>query len=236
MGCVFCASGADGFGRNLSAGEIAGQVIAVNRDLGGTARDRKINNIVLMGSGEPLDNYDNVVQFLRIIMAKEGLNMGQRCISLSTCGLAERIKRLADDGFSVNLTVSLHAVTDEARSAIMPVNKSNPIAAVMSAARYYFERTGRRIMFEYTLIKGRNSGAADARRLALLLRGISAHVNLILLNPGTDGGLQPLSRDEAETFKGRLEALGVNCTVRRALGSDIEGACGQLKRRYTART
>ncbi|GHV00616.1 putative dual-specificity RNA methyltransferase RlmN [Clostridia bacterium] len=232
MGCVFCASGADGLFRSLSAGEILGQIAAVNRELGGTARDRKIQNVVLMGSGEPLDNYEAVTKFLRLVMDNRGLNLGQRCISLSTCGIAPKIRRLADDGFTINLTVSLHSGFNEERNAMMPINKSYPVEDVMSAARYYFDKTGRRVMLEYTLIKGKNMRPADVLKLKNLSRGFPCHINLILLNPIEGSDMKAPTRDEAEKFKGSLEALGVLCTVRRALGSDIGGACGQLRSHY----
>jgi 23S rRNA (adenine2503-C2)-methyltransferase len=232
MGCVFCASGADGLARNLSAGEILGQIAAANRELGGSARDRKIQNVVLMGSGEPLDNYEAVTKFLPLVMDNRGLNLGQRCISLSTCGLAPQIRRLADDGFTINLTVSLHSGFNAERAAFMPVNRAYPVEEAMAAARYYFDKTGRRVMLEYTLIKNKNMRRADALKVKELSRGFPCHVNLILLNPIEGSTMKPPTRDEAERFKNALEDLGVLCTVRRALGSDIGGACGQLRARF----
>ncbi len=231
MGCAFCASGKDGLLRNLSAGEILSQLLYVNRGLKGTLKDRAVQNVVLMGSGEPLDNYDNVVKFIGLATAKEGINIGQRNISLSTCGVADKMKRLADEGHQIMLTVSLHATTDKERNMIMPVNRAYPIAQVLDASRYFFEKTGRRITFEYTLIKEFNMFEDDAFRLAAMLRGMPSHLNLIMLNDTGNKGIKACTREEAEKFKQLLEEKGVTCTVRRSLGSDIEGACGQLRRK-----
>lgn len=232
MGCRFCASGKGGLLRNLSAGEILSQILYVNAEYGGALKERAVQNVVLMGSGEPLDNYDNVVKFIRLASAKEGINIGQRGIALSTCGLGDKMRRLADEGFSVMLTVSLHATTDKDREALMPVNRAFPLAEVLSASRYYFEKTGRRITFEYTLIKNFNMSEQDAFRLAAMLRGIPTHLNLIMLNETGDKALKPCTRAEAEEFKTMLEERGVTCTVRRSLGSEIEGACGQLRSKF----
>ncbi|MDR0426575.1 MAG: 23S rRNA (adenine(2503)-C(2))-methyltransferase RlmN [Clostridiales bacterium] len=234
MGCRFCASGLNGLIRNLSPGEILGQVVAVNRAAGGTAERRAITNLVLMGSGEPLDNYDSVTAFLRLVTAEDGLRFSQRNISLSTSGLAPGIRRLADDGFSVTLSISLHATADEQRSAVMPINARYPIAEVLGAARYYFEKTGRRVHIEYAMIEGLNVNYFDAKRLATLLKGFPVHVNLLYLNSVPERQLKSTSKPAGERFLERLKALGVNATVRKSRGSDVGGACGQLRARHEA--
>lgn len=230
MGCAFCASGIDGLIRNLTAGEILGEVLEVNRDEGGTPEKRAVTNVVLMGSGEPLDNYDNVTSLLRLLNDKEGLNISERNVSLSTCGITDNIKRLADDGFSVTLTISLHAADDETRKRIMPTANKYKIADIVSAAKYYFEKTGRRYIFEYSLIKGVNDGKDNMLALAKLLKGLPCHVNLIRLNYVKEKGLK--GSDNAEEMKKILENEGISATVRRTMGSDIDGACGQLRRRF----
>ncbi|MDR2202667.1 MAG: 23S rRNA (adenine(2503)-C(2))-methyltransferase RlmN [Clostridiales bacterium] len=232
MGCAFCASGKNGLSRNLSAGEILGQVIAVNALLGGSARSRKIQNIVLMGSGEPLDNYDNTVKFLRLVTDARGLNFSSRAISLSTSGLVPEIRRLADEGAGVTLSVSLHATTDESRQKIMPIAKKYPISELLAAAKYYFEKTGRRVIFEYSLMKEYNMNFFDAKRLAEFCKNLSAHVNLIMLNRIDGGGIGGCTKPEAERFLEKLTRLGVSATLRRSFGSDIGGACGQLRGNY----
>lgn len=229
MGCAFCASGIGGLVRNLSCGEICGQVIAVNA-LGGGGRH--VTNLVLMGSGEPLDNYDNVTKFIRLITAEQGINISQRNISLSTCGLADKIVKLADDGFSVNLSISLHATRDEKRREVMPVANKYSIAEVIGAARYYFNKNGRRVIIEYSLIRDENDRESDATRLYAILKGLNCHVNLILLNVVKENSLKPASRVSAEKFSAKLTELGISNTIRRSMGSDIEGACGQLRSKY----
>lgn len=232
MGCKFCASTLGGLVRNMEAGEILGEVLAVNA-LGTSAeKGRYVTNVVLMGSGEPLDNYDNVTKFLRLLTSPEGLNVSERNVSLSTCGLVPKIKQLADDGFTLNLTVSLHNADDEKRREIMPVANSYSVAEVCDAARYYFEKTGRRVLFEYTLIDGQNDSYASALKLASAVRGMSSHVNLIRLNSVKETGLHGTSDEAIKKFLGYLEKLGVSATLRRSLGADINGACGQLRRKY----
>ncbi len=233
MGCTFCASTIGGLVRNLSAGEILSQVTAANRDAGG---ERGVTNIVLMGSGEPLDNYGNVVAFLRLVSGKDGLNVSCRNISLSTSGLVDKMLMLAEENLPVNLTVSLHAPTQEARERIMPVAKANKLADVIAAARNYFGKTGRRVYFEYTLIDGINDSFADAENLSKLLWGMSAHVNLIRLNPVKESNHKPTPSKNAYAFAEKLEKLGVSATVRRQTGADIDGACGQLRRKYLAKS
>ena len=244
MNCVFCASAKGGFIRDLSAGEMLAQIITVNRDIGGNKTDRKITNVVLMGSGEPLDNYENTVKFIRLANAKEGLNISQRNISLSTCGIVPNIYKLADEGLSVNLTVSLHFTDDSLREKYMPVSKSYKIADVLKAAMYYFNKTKRRFIIEYTLIGGVNDGSADSDALAVLLKGMPCHVNLIRLNDIShteDGrragvaapyGLTGSADKTAYRFLGELEKKGISASVRRRLGEDICGACGQLLAKF----
>ncbi len=229
MGCKFCASTLKGLIRNLTAGEMLGQVLLVNRDQGGDAKSRKITNLVLMGSGEPLDNYDEVTKFLRLVSSEDGINISQRNISLSTCGLVPRIYNLADDGFAVTLTISLHASNDEIRKMSMPVANSFSISEIISACKYYFQKTGRRVVFEYTLIKGVNNSIACASELGKLLRGFPCHVNIIPLNEVKERTLKSTSREECYAFKDALEKEKVSATVRRTLGEDIGGACGQLR-------
>lgn len=230
MGCKFCASTLDGLVRNLSAGEILGQVLSVNAL--GNGKERHVTNIVLMGSGEPLDNYDNVLKFLDLVTAKEGINVSERNISLSTCGIVPKMKDLADCNRSVNLTLSLHNAFNEQRQEIMPITKAYPVEEAVSACRYYFEKTGRRIIAEYTLIDGQNDTYSHALKLASLLRGMSAHVNVISLNPVKETGLKGTSESNLKKFLSYLEKLGISATRRRTMGQDIEGACGQLRRRY----
>lgn len=234
MNCAFCASGIDGLVRNLTSGEILGQVVAVNADEGGTLDDRKVTNIVLMGSGEPFDNFDNVVSFLKNVNEPSGICISERNISLSTCGLVNKIREFADLGFSVNLTISLHAPTDELRSSVMPVNKAFGVKEVVSAAKYYFEKTGRRVIFEYAMIGGVNDSAACAEKLASLVSGFPAHINLIRLNYVEEKKLKPSSKSAESEFLKILTERGSSVTVRRTIGADIEGACGQLRRRFVA--
>lgn len=232
MGCTFCASSLDGLVRNLTDAEMLGQVIAVNREVGGTAKNRKVTNLVLMGSGEPFDNYDNVLAFLDEVSKEGGINISERNISLSTSGLCDKLRKFADSGHKVTLSVSLHAPFDELRSALMPVNKAFPVAELISSAKYYFEKTGRRVIFEYTLIKGENDSDACATELARLTKGFPSHVNLIRLNEVKERNHIAPDVDATEAFLHKLEKLGVSATIRKSLGNDIEGACGQLRRRY----
>jgi len=235
MGCKFCASTLNGLQRNLSAGEILSQVLFFNKYLGGTLKERKVTNVVLMGCGEPLDNYDNVAKFLRLISAEEGLNISQRNVSLSTCGIVPKIYQLADDGFSVTLTISLHAPNDELRKTIMPIANAYSIKEILSACDYYFDKTGRRIAFEYSLISGKNDDDKSIEQLASILKGRSCHVNLIPLNSVKEKQLLGATRKRAYQLAGKLEKLGISATVRRTMGEDIEGACGQLRNRVGAK-
>lgn len=231
MGCVFCASGIDGKVRDLTAGEMVSEVLAVNKYLGGGLKeDRKITNIVLMGSGEPLDNYDNVVKFIKLISSNEGINISQRNISLSTCGIAPKIKKLADEDLGITLTISLHATTDENRQKIMKIANAYSLADLIESIQYYYRKTKRRIVYEYILSKG-NVSENDARRLASLTKGLSSHVNMIPINKTPTSPLLPANKEKITEFFEALKKYGISATTRRTLGSDIDGACGQLRRR-----
>lgn len=224
MGCRFCASTQGGLVRRLSAGEICAEVYAAQADIG-----ERISNIVLMGIGEPLDNYESVLDFLHIISSPSGLNIGMRNISLSTCGLVPKIERLAGEGLGLTLSVSLHAPNDRLRSSMMPVNDVYPVKQLMAACRAYQKTTGRRISFEYAMVNGVNDSPACAQELAGLLRGMGAHVNLIPINPVDGSSYSATDAANVNRFKERLLALGQNATVRRRLGTDISAACGQLR-------
>ena len=224
MGCAFCASTLGGKVRDLSAGEILDQVLFTQLDSGAP-----VSNIVLMGIGEPLDNFDAVLRFLDLVNRPEGLNIGMRHISLSTCGLTEKIDKLAEHRLQLTLSVSLHAPDDETRSRIMPVNRSVGVEALFDCCRRYFEATGRRISYEYAMIDGVNDADWQADLLARRLRGAPGHVNLIPLNDVAESPLKP-SRRTAD-FQKRLESRGVTVTVRRRLGGDIDASCGQLRRK-----
>ena len=233
MGCKFCASTLHGLVRNLTAGEILGQVIVANNFLGGKlGENRKITNIVLMGSGEPLDNYDNVTKFFRLVTNQNGLNVSERNISLSTCGLIDGIKRLADDGFKVTLTISLHASTDEKRRELMPIANKYTIKEILSACKYYFQKTNRRVVFEYVLVLGKNDTEEDAKRLSQILKGFPTHVNVIPLNNVEERNLIGTTREKAKEFVNLLIKNKQSATLRRTLGEDIDGACGQLRQKY----
>ena len=229
MNCAFCASGKDGLLRDLTAGEMLAEVICANGYLKSQGSDARVGNVVLMGSGEPLDNYDNVTKFIRLLSAGQGI--GQRGISLSTCGLTDNIKRLADDGFSVTLCISLHSPFDDKRVTVMPTGKKYKVADIMAAAKYYFAASGRRVIVEYAMMRGFNIADADAAALRRLTKDFPCHINLIPLNE-TGSSLTGVNRREAEEFLKKLTALGASATIRRSLGEDIEGACGQLKRKY----
>lgn len=228
MNCSFCASGLN-FVRNLTAGEILGQIVAVNTYLKGGVNNREITNLVLMGSGEPLDNFDNVVKFLRLATSPEGFNFSVRNITLSTCGIPSKIEKLADIGLSINLAISLHAPNDEIRRSIMPVAKSFYIESVIEAANYYHTITNRMIYIEYTLIDGVNSSIQNAQELANLLRNLDCRVNLISLNEVKERGLKGITENRTNAFLRELLKNGVSATVRRSLGDDVDGACGQLR-------
>lgn len=232
MGCRFCASTIGGKERDLLPSELLGQITAATRDSG-----ERVSNVVMMGIGEPLDNYDNVVKFLALVGAEGGLNIGYRHISLSTCGVVTGILRLAEEELPITLSISLHAATDERRSEIMPINKKWNIDALLSACVSYYKKTGRRISFEYTLISGKNDTPDDARLLATVLKrafhgtGAPIHVNLIRVNEVKETGFVAGSVGSANAFADILNSLGVVATVRRRLGSDVNAACGQLRRK-----
>ena len=227
MGCKFCASTLAGLVRSLEPSEMLDEIYTVTRDSG-----QRVSNVVLMGIGEPFDNYDNVMKFLHILSSPEGYNLSLRHLSLSTCGLVDRIYQLAEEKVGLTLSISLHAPNDEIRSQTMPINKRYPIDELLEACRYYFNKTGRRISFEYALIEGVNDEVRHANELADRLRGMSAHVNLIPVNPVKERGFKRGSRQRIEAFQKALEARGVNATIRRELGADINAACGQLRREY----
>jgi 23S rRNA (adenine2503-C2)-methyltransferase len=234
MGCKFCASTIGGLVRNLSAGEMLAQVIEVNDDLEKVG-ERRVGNIVLMGIGEPLDNYDNTVKFIKMIHYPMGLNMSYRRITLSTCGLVPRMMDLAEEGLPITLSISLHAPNDELRKLIMPVASAYSIDDILKASRYYFKKTGRRVTFEYALISDLNDREKDAIELARRLKGFPCHVNIIPLNNVRGLGYKRSSQAAVERFVSVLKSQGIAVTKRRELGLDIEGACGQLRRSYLER-
>ncbi len=229
MGCAFCASTLEGCVRNLTPGEMLGEILCANAFLAG--KDR-VHNVVLMGSGEPLDNYDNVMRFLRLLREEEGVNIGLRNVSLSTCGLVPKMYDLAEEGLPVTLSVSLHAPNDAVRLRLMPVAKVYPMEDLLAACRNYIDRTGRRVIFEYALVGGVNSDDCHAEELAGRLRGMQCHVNLIPLNPVKERDLRGVSEETVARFMAVLERLHISVTRRREMGDDIDGACGQLRRNY----
>ena len=228
MGCAFCASTLEGCVRSLTAGEMLGEVTAANRFLGGGER---VHNLVLMGSGEPLDNYDQVMRFLRLLREKEGLCISLRSVSLSTCGLTPRIYDLAAEELPVTLCISLHAPNDQIRMQTMPVAKAYPMEGLLAACRHYIARTGRRVIFEYALVKGVNCEERHAAELAARLRGMQCHVNLIPLNEVKERQLSTVDEATVRRFLRALEERHISATRRREMGDDIEGACGQLRRK-----
>ena len=237
MGCKFCASTLGGLVRNLTSGEILSQILVVNalhkKDaVGQGGQARAVTNVVLMGSGEPLDNYDQTLAFLKNVSAEGGICISARNISLSTCGIVPKMYELANAGIPLNLTVSLHATDDETRMRTMPIAKAYKIEEILKACDYYFQKTGRRYYFEYTLIQGENCDETHADALVNLLKGKPCHVNLIRLNEVKERSLKSLGDKEAYRFLGRLEKGGLSATLRRQIGVDIGGACGQLRANY----
>ncbi len=226
MGCVFCQSCKNGLIRDLTAGEILSEYIAMNRDAG---EGRNISNIVLMGMGEPMDNYGNVVKFLELVHDKDTYGVSYRNISLSTCGIVPGIYRLAESGMPVTLCISLHSPFDEKRASILPAAKRWSVPEIMEAAKTYFEKTGRRIIIEYALMDGFNNTREDADRLREITQGMSCHINLIPLNEGSGCAYRAPAKKNVYAFCALLEKEGLSATVRRSLGADISGACGQLK-------
>ena len=228
MGCKFCASTLGGKLRNLSAGEMLGQVVSVNRLHG----SKTVQNVVMMGSGEPLDNYGNVLKFIRLICAGEGLNISQRRITLSTCGLVDKIKSLADEGLSITLSISLHAPNDAIRQSLMPIAKVHSVKDIINACKHYISLTHRRVSFEYALIKGVNDSQEQAEELCQILRGFQCHVNLITLNAVEETGYLGSDRITANKFFDYLNERDIAVSMRRTMGEDIQGACGQLRNEF----
>ena len=225
MGCKFCASTLSGVVRNLSASEILSQIYAIQRD-----NDIRVSHIVMMGMGEPLDNYDNVIKFLHLISDENGLNISMRHISLSTCGVVTGIYKLMEENLPLTLSISLHAPTDEIRTSMMPVNKKWNIAQLIKACKDYTQKTSRRISFEYALVSGVNDSVESAKKLGSLLKGMLCHINLIPVNEVKETGCKESSPADVKRFAATLEKMGFAVTVRRKLGSDIDAACGQLRR------
>jgi len=226
MGCTFCASTIGGLVRNLDAGEMLEEVICTAKDAG-----EKISNIVLMGIGEPLDNYDEVLRFLKLVNHPDGCNIGMRHITLSTCGLIEEIDKLASNKLQLTLSVSLHAPDDETRNQIMPISRKSSVRELLEASARYYKETGRRVSFEYAMIDGVNDSKAHAKKLAERIKEIGGHVNLIPLNPIAERTLGASAKEKLEVFEQTLKQAGINVTLRRSLGEDIDAACGQLRRR-----
>ncbi|MDE7187902.1 MAG: 23S rRNA (adenine(2503)-C(2))-methyltransferase RlmN [Lachnospiraceae bacterium] len=228
MGCRFCASTLDGLERNLLPSEMLEQIYAITRQTG-----ERVSNVVVMGTGEPMDNFDYLLQFITLLTDENGLHISQRNLTVSTCGIVPRMRQLADRHLQITLALSLHAATDEKRKALMPVADSYSLEELMEACSYYFEQTGRRITFEYSLVKDVNDTDEDAVQLISLIRGQNCHVNLIPVNPIREREYVQSRRQAVEAFRNKLEKGGINVTVRREMGRDIDGACGQLRRRYS---
>ena len=231
MGCRFCASTLDGLLRNLTASEILDQIYAIERDT-----KERVSNVVVMGTGEPMDNYDNIVRFVKLLSDEHGANISQRNITVSTCGIVPRMRQLADEKLQITLALSLHACNQQKRLELMPVANKYDIHEVVDACRYYFEQTGRRITFEYSLVGGVNDSSQDAEELTALLQGINCHVNLIPVNPIKERDYVQSNRAVVEAFKNKLEKNGINVTIRREMGRNIDGACGQLRRKHISET
>lgn len=227
MGCRFCASTLDGLTRNLTPAEMLDQVYRIQAFTG-----ERVSNVVVMGSGEPLDNYDNLIRFIRLLSDEKGLHISQRNITVSTCGLVPQIKKLAEEGLSVTLALSLHAPGDEVRRTLMPIANRYSLSEVLPACREYYEKTGRRLTFEYSLVQGVNDNLDEAKKLAALIKDQHGHVNLIPVNPIKERDYKQSGREAIENFKAYLERHGINVTVRREMGRDINGACGQLRKSY----
>lgn len=227
MGCRFCASTLDGLVRGLAPSEMLDQIYQIGRDIG-----ERISNVVVMGTGEPMDNFDNLLKFIELLTDENGLHISQRNLTVSTCGIVPKMRKLAEHKLQITLALSLHASTQEKRLELMPVANKYEIHEVIDACKYYFEQTGRRVSFEYSLVAGVNDTEADVEQLTKLIRGMNCHVNLIPVNPIRERSyVQPDSR-AVRNFKERLEKNGINVTVRREMGRDIDGACGQLRRKY----
>ena len=230
MGCRFCASTLDGLVRNLTPSEILEQIYRIQESIG-----ERISNVVVMGSGEPMDNYDNIVKFIELLTDEHGLHISQRNLTVSTCGLVPRMKQLADLKLQITLALSLHASSQEKRKELMPVANSYELSEVLDACRYYFDKTGRRITFEYSLVGGVNDTDEDAERLGKLVSGMNCHINLIPVNPIKERDYVQSDHEEILKFKNKLEKNGINVTIRREMGRDIDGACGQLRKKFLER-
>jgi len=231
MGCAFCASTLDGLERNLSPSEMLDQIYSISLLTG-----ERVSNVVVMGTGEPMDNYDNLLRFIRLLTAEEGLHISQRNITVSTCGLVPNMRRLAEEKLQITLALSLHATTDEKRKKLMPVANKYSIAELMEVCNYYFEQTGRRITFEYSLVGGVNDTDEDAAELIALVKPLNCHVNLIPVNPIKERDFVQSENSAIQAFKNKLEKNKINVTIRREMGRDIDGACGQLRRRHKEQT
>ena len=227
MGCRFCASTLDGWLRNLTPAEMLGQIYAISKDTG-----ERVSNVVVMGTGEPMDNYDNIVKFVRLLSDEKGLNISQRNITVSTCGIVPRIKQLADEDLAITLAISLHAPNQKKRAELMPIANKYSITELIEACKYYFEKTKRRITFEYSLVGGVNDTDEDARELGNLIKDINCHVNLIPVNPIKERDFVSPSQERAFAFQKKIEKYVNNVTIRREMGRDIDGACGQLRKRH----
>lgn len=227
MGCRFCASTLDGLTRNLRPSEMLDQIYRIQRSTG-----ERVSNVVVMGSGEPMDNYDNLIRFIRLLSDENGLNISQRNITVSTCGIVPKILKLAEEGLSITLALSLHAPDDETRKTLMPIANSYSLSEVLPACREYYKKTGRRLTFEYSLVQGVNDNLDEAKRLTALLKDMQGHVNLIPVNPIKERDFKQSNRDAIDAFRGYLEKHGINVTIRREMGRDIGGACGQLRKSY----
>lgn len=227
MGCRFCASTLMGLTRNLTPSEMLDQIYAITRVTG-----ERVSNVVVMGTGEPLDNYDNLCRFIELLTNEDGLHISQRNITVSSCGLVPEIYKLADEGFAITFALSLHAPNDEKRRALMPIANKYSIAEVLDACKYYFEKTGRRVSFEYSLVAGQNDTREDAKELSDLLHGFPCHVNLIPVNPIKERDYKRADQNSVQKFKVFLEKHSINATIRRGMGKDIDAACGQLRKTY----
>lgn len=227
MGCRFCASTIGGWTRNLTPGEMLEQIYRIQAMSG-----ERVSNIVMMGTGEPMDNYDNMLKFLHMISDENGLNISQRNITVSTCGIVPRMRQLADEKLQITLALSLHASTDEKRRELMPIANKYSMDEVLDACRYYYEQTGRRLTFEYSLVGGKNDTEEDARLLSQRIKGLNCHVNLIPVNPIKERDYRQSDKKVIDKFKNKLEKYGINVTIRREMGRDIDGACGQLRKSY----
>lgn len=227
MGCRFCASTLDGLVRNLTPSEMLDQIYRIQKDTG-----ERVSNVVVMGTGEPLDNYDNLLKFLLLLTDENGLHISQRNITVSTCGIVPNMRKLADEKLAITLALSLHAPNQEKRRALMPVANKYTIEEAVEACRYYFQKTGRRITFEYALVRGVNDSTRDVKELTELVKGLNCHINLIPVNPIKERDFVQSDTAVMENFKNKLEKYGINVTIRREMGRDIDGACGQLRKRY----